>query len=289
MKENKISDRRQVISKLRVMANHMRQQLLKMGYSAGTMGAHFGSGLSIVDITATLYGSIMKFDTNNPHYSDRDRFILSKGHGSLGLYTALAEVGLLSVEELMTFEINDGFLPGQPQMNMDKGIEFSSGSLGHGLSFGIGSALYAKNKGKAYRTYVLMGDGECNEGSVWEAAMSASHFKLNNLIAIIDRNNLQSDGISSVIMNMDDFPNKWRCFGWETIEIDGHNIEEIFDALSHKNQNEKPYAIIANTVKGKGVSFMENNNEWHHNRLSKEQYETAMFEVTEQINMEQKR
>ncbi len=288
MNENKPIDRQQIIAKISAMSNHMRRRLLTLGFSAGSMGAHFGSGLSIIELTATLYGTIMKFDLSNPKNEDRDRFILSKGHGSLGLYTALAEAGFLTEEELKTFELNDGFLPGQPQMNLDKGIEFSSGSLGHGLSFGIGSALFAKNKGKDYRTYVLMGDGECNEGSVWEAAMSASHFKLDNLIAIIDRNNLQSDGISSEIMNMEDFPNKWRCFGWETIEIDGHNIEEIFDALSHKNQNEKPYAIIANTVKGKGVSFMENNNEWHHNRLSEEQYNAAMSEVVGRVELEEK-
>jgi len=270
------------------MANHMRQQLLTMGYSTGTMGAHFGSGLSIIELTATLYGAIMKFDPSDPINENRDRFILSKGHGSLGLYTGLAEAGFITEEELKTFELNDGFLPGQPQMNLEKGIEFSSGSLGHGLSFGIGTALYAKNMRKNYKTYVLMGDGECNEGSVWEAAMSAAHFKLDNLIAIIDRNNLQSDGISSVIMNMDDFQNKWSNFGWQTIQINGHKIDEIYDALSNNFHFEKPYVIIANTVKGKGISFMENNNEWHHNRLSKEQYDAAMFEVTEQINLGQK-
>ena len=288
MKEQVIRDKPQIISELKMIANHMRQQLLTLGYSAGTKGAHFGSGLSIIELTATLYGAILRLNKVNPHDENRDRFILSKGHGSLGLYTALAEAEIISEEELRTFEINDGFLPGQPQLNIDKGIEFSSGSLGHGLSFGIGSALFAKNMGKDFKTYVLMGDGECNEGSVWEAVMSAAHFKLDNLITIVDRNRLQSDGVSSDIMNMDDFPNKWRSFGWATTEIDGHNISEVFDALTLENPTGKPYAIIANTIKGKGISFMENNNEWHHNRLTEEQYITAMSELVDQVELEQK-
>lgn len=274
--------REQIILKVKQTAMKMRQQALSMGLSAGTNGAHFGSGLSMIELTATLYAGVMKLDSNNPHLEDRDRFILSKGHGSLGYYTALAAVGFLTDDELATFEKNEGDLPGQPAMNMSKGIEFSSGSLGLGLSLGIGVALVSKRTKKHYNTYVLMGDGECNEGSVWEAVMAASHYKLDNLIAVIDRNNLQSDGVCSEIMCMGDMADKWRCFGWETVEIDGHNIDEIYDAFSTVRTTGKPYAVIANTVKGKGVSFMENNNEWHHNRLTQAQFDAALAELADQ-------
>lgn len=271
--------REQKITKITEIATRMRKQVLTMGYNVGNLGAHFGSGLSIIDITATLYGEIMRLDPKNPLWEDRDRFILSKGHGSLGYYTALGEAGFLSEEDLNTFEKNDGFLPGQPQMDMSKGIEFSTGSLGHGLSIGIGIALVAKSKQKDFKTYVLMGDGECNEGSVWEAAMAASHYKLDNLVAIIDKNDLQSDGCTADIMCMDNWREKWEAFGWEAIEVDGHDIAQLYDAFSKSHTTGKPLAVIAKTVKGKGISFMENNNEWHHNHLTKIQFDKAIEEI----------
>lgn len=266
--------------KITAMAYRMRKNALTMALSAGKNGAHLGSGLSIIEIMATLYGGIMRLNPLYPEWPDRDRFILSKGHGTLGYYTALAEAGLITQEELTSFETNEGFLPGQPMMNREKGIEFSSGSLGLGLSFGIGIALIGKQQGKNFRVFVLMGDGECNEGSVWEAAMAASHFKLNNLIAIIDYNKMQSDGATRHIMDMQNFSSKWDSFGWVTHEVNGHDITELYGAFSQDVfSSDKPHVIIANTVKGKGISFMENNNEWHHNRLSASQFELAMMEL----------
>ena len=272
--------RDQKIQKITEAATRMRKQLLSMGHSVGNLGAHFGSGLSIIDILAALYADIMQLDPKNPLWENRDRFILSKGHGSLGYYTALGEAGFLTQAELETFEKPDGFLPGQPQMNMPKGIEFSTGSLGHGLSIGIGIALVAKSSQKDFKTYVLMGDGECNEGSVWEAAMAAAHYKLDNLVAVIDKNDLQSDGRTADIMDMQNWCEKWKSFGWDAVEVDGHNAAQLYDAFAAVRTTQKPYVVIANTVKGKGVSFMENNNDWHHNHLTKEQYDMAMEEVT---------
>src|SRR3989339_72098 len=201
------------IKELSLMAKRMRKKALDLVLAAGNKGSHVGPGLSIIEIMATLYGGILRLDPKNPMWIERDRFILSKGHGALALYTALAEAGFLTSDELNSYETNDGILPGQPSMNVEKGIEVSSGSLGMGLSLGIGIALIGKQQQKDYKVYVLMGDGECNEGSVWEAAMSASHFKLKNLIAIVDYNKMQSDGASKDIMNMQDLVSKWKSFG----------------------------------------------------------------------------
>lgn len=263
----------------------MREHALMMALSAGANGAHLGGGLSLIEIMATLYGGVLHLDPKNPEWDDRDRFIASKGHGVLAYYTALAEAGFFPVEDLKKFEVNGEFLPGHPVMNMKKGIECSSGSLGMGLSFGIGIALAGKMRAKAYHTYVLLGDGECNEGAVWEAAMSASHFHLSNLIAIIDQNNLQYDGCCSEIMNMDPVKAKWESFGWDAVEIDGHNVRALYEAFQHclKSSDTKPHVVIAHTTKGKGVSFMENKKEWHHSSLSQTQYETAIAEVQGEV------
>ncbi|WP_256703249.1 transketolase [Paenibacillus peoriae] len=274
-----MKERKEIIDRIEQMALRMRKHALQMAFSASSNGAHLGPGLSIVDIMATLYGAVMKYDRNNPLWEERDRFILSKGHGTLGYYTALAESGFFSIEELYTFEENGGFLPGQPVMNLEKGIECSSGSLGLGLSFAAGMALSAKKRGRSYQSYVLLGDGECNEGTIWEAAMSAAHFKLNNLIAIVDDNKMQSDGASKDVLDMQGFPNKWKSFGWETIEVDGHDIGAVYDALVNPNLSDKPRVIIANTIKGKGVSFMEGNIDWHHGQLTKLLFDEAMMEL----------
>ena len=261
------------------MAKRMRIKVLDMALVAGASSSHFGGGLSIVDITATLYGAIMKLDPKNPKWENRDRFILSKGHGVLGYYTALSEIGYISEKDLKTFEKDGTYLFGHPVMNRSKGIEFSNGSLGMGLSLGIGVALAGKRKNIDYKVYVLMGDGECNEGSVWEAAMAGPHYKLDNLVAILDKNNLQQTGTNSEIMSVGDLVSKWKSFGWQVFEIDGHNVPEIYETfLSVKNQND-PVAIVANTVKGKGFSFAENNNTWHHAPLSSSQYEAALEEL----------
>ncbi len=273
----------QTIDKIASMAKRMRKKALTIAFSAGNIGAHLGSGLSIIEIMATLYGGIMRLDPKNPDWADRDRFILSKGHGTLGYYTALAESEIITPDELDTFEENGGFLSGQPIMNMKKGIEFSSGSLGLGLSLGIGVALSGRKQNKNYNVYVLMGDGECNEGSVWEAAMAASYFKLDNLIVIIDYNKMQGDGASDTVLDMGDIAAKWTSFGFNVLTADGHNIVEMYSAfkIASNEKRGKPSVIIANTVKGKGVSFMENNNEWHHNRLTQPQYEAALAELSE--------
>jgi len=274
-----MTEKEQTVERIKEMAKAMRLHALHMAFSAGSKGAHLGSGLSMIDLMAVLYGAILKRDPKNPHWEKRDRFILSKGHGTLGYYTALAEAGYFSIDELYTFEENEGFLPGQPAMNMDKGIEFSSGSLGLGLSLGVGVALNAKKQKRDYSTFVLMGNGECNEGTVWEAAMSAAHFKLDHLIAVIDHNHMQSDGKSSEIMDMGDLAAKWRCFGWEAAEVDGHDVGAIYNVFSNIPRGGRPFVVIAHTVKGKGISFMENNNEWHHSYLSKEQYGRAVAEI----------
>ena len=265
------------IAAIIAMAKRMRKNTLRLAHAAGNNGAHIAPSLSIIEIVATLYGAIMKLDIKNPQWVERDRFILSKGHGALGYYTALAEVGFITQDELNTFEKNGSFLPGQPTMNVAKGIEFSSGSLGLGLSFGVGISLIGRQQHKNYKVYVLLGDGECNEGSVWEAIMAASHFSLNNLVAIVDCNKMQSDGLTKNIMDMGNMVGKWESFGWEAAEVDGHDVAELCRVFSHDSS--RPYVVIAHTVKGKGISFMEHNREWHHNRLSSEQYELAVAEV----------
>jgi transketolase len=276
-----MKDHNKTIMKLENMARRMRRRMLDMSLSAGANSSHFGGGLSIIDITATLYGEIMNLNPENPEWEERDRFILSKGHGVLGYYTALSEVGFIPEEDLETFEKNGTYLYGHPVMNRSKGIEFSNGSLGMGLSLGIGVALAGKRKKMDYKVYVLLGDGECNEGSVWEAAMAGSHYQLDNLVAILDRNNFQQTGSNKDIMSVGNLVSKWESFGWNVLEIDGHNISEIYDALKAvKNQN-GPNAIVARTIKGKGFSFSENNNDWHHAALSSSQYEVALKELDE--------
>ena len=278
-----MSEKKDILNKINEMTKRMRKNILDMALSAGSESSHFGGGLSIVEITATLFGSIMSYDPKNPEWEDRDRFILSKGHGCLGYYTALHEIGFISKDDLMKFEKTNSYLLGHPVMNRKKGIEFSNGSLGMGLSVGIGVALAAKKRKKNYKVYVLIGDGECNEGSVWEAAMAAPNFKLNNIISIVDRNNLQQTGTNKEIMSVGDIAEKWRSFAWDVIELDGHNIKELYDAFSNERNSTKPLAIIANTIKGKGFSFSENNNDWHHKIMSKSQYELAIKELEKKL------
>jgi len=275
-----VLDRERLLLDLRRMAARMRRNILQLAFAAGPLGAHVGPALSIVEICAVLYGAVMRLDPARPAWSERDRFLLSKGHGSLGLYTALAEVGFITGEELKTFEVPGSFLTGQPPMNVEKGLEIASGSLGLGLSIGVGIALAARMRNAVYRSFVLMGDGECNEGSVWEAAMSAAHFQLTNLIAVVDANGMQSDGPCTAVMDMGSHEDKWRSFGWDTAKVDGHDVGALYDAFT-KRQDEarRPLAVIATTVKGKGVSFIESNNEWHHNRLSQQQLDAALMEL----------
>ncbi|HIE13649.1 TPA: transketolase, partial [Candidatus Bathyarchaeota archaeon] len=222
----------------------------------------------------------LKHDPKNPKWEDRDRFILSKGHSCPVLYAALARSGYFSVEELWKLRKIGSMLQGHPDMLKTPGIEASTGNLGQGLSIGIGMALAAKLDGKDYRVYVMLGDGELDEGQVWEAAMAASHFQLNNLIAIVDYNGLQLDGFVKDIMSLEPLAEKWRAFGWHVIEIDGHNMRQILDALDLSLRvKSKPVVIIAHTIKGKGVSFMENQVQFHGKALTEEQLKKALEEL----------
>ncbi len=274
-----MTDHDENINKIKKFSLAMKKNILEMALSAGASSAHFGGALSIVDIVSTLFSYQMKIDKKNALWENRDRFILSKGHACLAYYAALCEIGYISKDELKTFEKDGTNLLGHPVRNMNLGIEFSNGSLGMGLSLGIGVAIASKKKKKNNNVYIILGDGECNEGSVWEAAMSAPNFKLDNLYVIIDKNNYQQTGSNNEIMSVDILKDKWNSFGWHTTEIDGHNIEEIFNTFKNFNDKEKPKAIIANTIKGKGFSFSENNNQWHHSVLTKSLFEKAMKEL----------
>lgn len=242
--------------------------------------AHLGGALSMVEIIVALYGSALRFDSNNPYWEDRDRFILSKGHGVLAFYACLAEFGFFPKDNLATFKKNGSDLIAHPVMNMSLGIESSNGSLGHGISFATGISWALRKKLKNNHTYVLLGDGECEEGSVWEAAAAAGKFCLNNLTAIVDANGLQSDGPVVSTNNAQQIADKFKASGWTSVIVDGHDFGELCLALSLAENSIAPRAIVANTVKGKGISFMENNNAWHHNRLTEENYLIATKELS---------
>jgi transketolase len=261
-----------------VMAKTMRHKILQISHTCN-LSAHLGGGLSMVELMAVLFGRVLRFDKSNPRWEGRDRFILSKGHGVLGYFPALLVAGLINEATFKTFKTNGSDLIAHPVMNLDLGIESSNGSLGQGLSMGVGIALAAKKRQKNFCVYVYMGDGECNEGSVWEATMSAAQLKLDNLTAIIDYNKLQSDGDARTIIDLTDLAGKYRLFGWDVREIDGHDIDQIVAAFDAPREAGKPRVLVAHTVKGKGISFMENNNEWHHNRLTKANYELALTEL----------
>jgi len=269
----------QTIEFIEKYALRMRKNILDMALEAGAHSSHFGGGLSIVDITATLFGAVMNIDAKNPEWADRDRFILSKGHGCLGYYTALHEAGFITHDELMSFEKSDSFLYGHPVMNRKKGIEFSTGSLGMGMGLGIGVAVAAKRRSQNHRCFVVIGDGESNEGSVWEAAMAAPHHKLDNLTVILDRNRHQQTGSNAEIMDVGDAGQKFASFGWQVKEIDGHDIAALYETLTADREPGIPLAVIANTIKGKGFSFSEDDNSWHHKILTKSQYDIAVEEL----------
>lgn len=257
----------------------IRLNILKMAYKCNG-AAHLGGGLSIVELVTTLYCRYLNYDFKNPTWSNRDRFILSKGHGVLGYFPVLAHVGIFDQSLLDTFKTNESDLIAHPVMNLELGIESSNGSLGHGLSLGVGIAKAAKLRGLDYRTFVLLGDGECNEGSIWESVMAGAQFKLNNLIAIVDWNGFQSDGSSNEILNNFQLRKRWESFGWDVLEINGHDVSQIFSAyeLALKS-NANPTVILARTIKGMGISFMENNNAWHHGRLTEDKYLKALEEI----------
>lgn len=268
---------KQIIDKCAVAASQMRKDALKMALTAGD--AHLGGGLSLIEIMSVLYIGILKYDVKNPEWEQRDRLIFSKGHGVLALYAALYQAGFIKEKDMLTFKKNESYLSGHPSMNVSLGIEFSSGSLGQGLSLGVGCALALKRKlNETSKVYVILGDGECDEGSIWEAAAAASHYNLSHLVAIIDKNGLQYDGSTDDILSMGDLSQKWESFGWECIDVDGHDMSALYQVLSSPVSN-KPLAVIAHTIKGKGISYMENNPIWHHARFTQEQYDKAMLEL----------
>lgn len=257
------------------MALEMRRKIIDISHNCGH-STHVGGALSMVELMAVLYGHVLNFDVKTPRWDDRDRFILSKGHGVLGYYPALLLSGIISEETFNTFMTDGTDLIAHPVMNLDLGIESSNGSLGQGISMAVGIALAAKKKNKQFHTYTLIGDGEANEGSVWEAAMLAPHLELDNLTILVDYNRMQNDGAGKEIINIENLPERFKVFGWHMIEVDGHNINEIVDAFQDRSNVKKPKAIVAHTIKGKGVPFMENEKSWHHNRVNKKSYDLAM-------------
>jgi len=239
--------------------------------------SHVGTCLSIVDILYALYFKVLNINPKNPKKENRDKLLFSKGHGSAALYATLAERGFFPKALLNRFYVDDGILPGHLDMEAVPGIEISAGSLGHGLSIGVGMALANKGSGNPGKIFVILGDGECNEGSVWEAIMIAPHLKLDNLTAIVDFNQLQGFGRTDEIINQENIVERWASFGWGVIEVNGHNLMELEKAL--KASQSGPKVIIAHTVKGKGVSFMENKLEWHYKSPNDDEYEEAIREL----------
>lgn len=261
-------------------ANMLRRHIINMVHAAGS--GHPGGSLSAADIVATLYFSAMRLDPERPDWPDRDRFVLSKGHAAPVLYAALAERGYFPVAELTTLRQLGSPLQGHPDMNKVPGVEMSTGSLGQGLSAANGMALALRLDGRDSRVYVLLGDGELQEGQVWEAAMAAAHYKLDNLTAFVDYNGLQIDGPVAEVMSPLPLADKWRAFGWEVLEINGHDVTAIKEAVARaRTIKGRPTAVIAGTVKGKGVSFMEGAVNWHGSAPKGEQKEQALRELAE--------
>jgi transketolase len=260
--------------KLQLISNSMRKIILETSFKCGEP-AHIGGALSIVEILCCLYQQVMTIKGKN-----KDRFILSKGHGFLALLAALYSKKFLSKKMLMTFQSNGSEIIAHPIMNEKIGIESSNGSLGQGLSFSIGLAYSKKLKREKGKIFSLIGDGECYEGSIWESAISATELNLDNLTIIVDCNGYQNDGKIGAKMSHEDIFKKWKGFGWNTISCDGHNISHVLKSLKLSKKN-KPTAIVAKTVKGKGISFMENNNDWHHGRLTKAIYLNCIKELNE--------
>ncbi|MBN1066296.1 transketolase [Clostridium botulinum] len=261
------------------ISKELRKDIIEMIYESGS--GHPGGSLSIIDVVTYLYFEKMNIDPKNPKLEGRDRFILSKGHAAPAQYSALAKRGFFEREELKTLRKLGSFLQGHPDAKKCPGVEISTGSLGQGFSNSCGLALASKMDNKSEKVYVVLGDGEIQEGIVWETAMAAAKFKLDNLVAIVDKNGIQLDGRTSEIMDVDPLADRWKSFGWNVIECDGHNFDEIDEAFNKAGQVEgKPTVIIAHTIKGKGISFMEDNVAWHGMAPSKEQKEQAVIELS---------
>ena len=266
---------------LLAVARRIRRHIVEMTHEA--QSGHPGGSLSSVEILCALYfGGVLRHDPQRPDWPDRDRFVLSKGHCTPVYYATLAEAGYFPVDELLTFRKLNSRLQGHSKIGTVPGIEMSAGSLGQGLSYSIGQLFAGGLDGRDYRVYCLMGDGECQEGQVWEALMCAPYYHLDNLVAVIDRNGVQNDWFVKETMELEPLDAKLRAFGWHVIAVDGHNFEQLIAAYEEaKTVEGKPTAIIARTVKGKGVSFMENNPDWHGKAPSKEQCAQALAEIGE--------
>lgn len=266
------------LEELQALCKRVRRHIIEMTGAAGS--GHPGGSLSAVEILVTLYFDVMRHDPSNPSWPDRDRFILSKGHGCPALYAVLAEAGYCPVDQLKTLRKLGSIYQGHPDRRFLPVLEASTGSLGQGLSIGIGMALAARLDGRDYRTYVLLGDGEIQEGQIWEAAMFAAFHKVDNLVAIVDYNKLQLDGFVKDIMDLEPLVDKWRGFGWHVMELDGHDIPALQRAFAEaKTIKGKPTVLIAHTIKGKGVSFMENNPKFHGIAPTPEEVEIALKEL----------
>jgi transketolase len=266
------------VRELKAMAAVIRCDIIEMITAANA--GHPGGSLSAADIVTALYFRVMRIDPTNPGWPDRDRFILSKGHACPVWYAALAERGYFDKSHLATLRRLNSILQGHPDMRKTPGIDMTTGSLGHGLSVGLGMALSGKLREKAYHVFVVIGDGETQEGSIWEAAMAASKWKLDNLTAVLDRNRLQNDACVVDVMPIEPLADKWRAFGWNVVEIDGHDMEQVVESLeTSKRHKGTPTMIIAHTVKGKGVSYMENVADWHGKAPCKEEAECALEEI----------
>ena len=266
------------VKQMDTIARKLRRHIISMTGKAGS--GHPGGSLSAVEIVTALYFGLLRHNPKDPRWPDRDRFILSKGHAAPLLYAALAECGYFPVEELATLRQLDSRLQGHTDRTATPGVEMSAGALGQGLSFAVGVALAGRLNLQEYRVYVLLGDGECDEGQVWEAAMAAAHFKLANLVAIVDNNGQQIDGWNRDVMNLDPFNEKWQAFGWHVIEVDGHDLAQLIGAFDQaKLIKGQPVVIIAHTVKGKGVSFMENNPDFHGKAPTADEVAIALKEL----------
>jgi len=272
-------EREALLATLREKAKFCRQETIRL--IAIAKSGHYGSVFSAAEILAALYYHVLRYDPRNPGWPDRDRFILSKGHAAVGLYPLLADVGFFEPALLDTYTRLGSPFGDHPDMRKIPGIDFSSGSLGHGLSVGVGMALAGRATGRDYRVYVLLGDGELDEGQVWEAAMSAAHFELGNLIAIVDRNRVSVDGETAEVMEIEPLRDKWAAFGWRVQEVDGHDLDALLErfAALPAPAAEQPTVIVAHTVAGKGVSFMEDKFEWHLGNLAAEDQAQALAEL----------
>lgn len=258
--------------------HQLRKDVFLAAYSGGM--AHLASSYSCVEILYALYcRNVMRHDPGNPEWEMRDRFILSKGHGSLALYAVLCKSGYFTRKQLMNFIKPDSLLGGEPSLCLPLGIEASTGSLGHGLSIGVGMALAQKSNDTDIRTFVLLGDGECEEGSIWEAVMTASKYQLENLIVIMDHNNIQKMDTVEAVMGITDWKARFEAFGWDCTETDGHSVDSIVETISKLTNKDRPHLLIADTVKGKGVSIMENNPAWHWRMPNKRELKVFMREL----------